>query len=1249
VQNGLARAVIIPWGKGERKVIIIGGKKYQYNGKSISKTLENKVSSWYILMAATSSNQNIHIYDILSTENSDTEPGTRLTQKQRKLRRENLTKKLQRFIKKNFNDLSPKNHSVQIVYNIESKNKETSTTTTREYITDVFHVNGGKYKLRKAIEDNLYDIQQYMMDKYEITLLNMKIKRLYVDDVIKDIQNFDEIKMFGTVLNLCGYDLTVGHYEYTNACCVEYHVEMFNKIRHKNWTNERFMSEVGMKQIDEGVSLKQLIPLYKKYRIGFHIVDFKYHHTRSHHDYGYEINSKYLRLFYMIEGNHLYPIIDKRDQHSLSQIKAGKGKYQRPTHPEPTERDVKIFSRPEEILEMLGLYEPRTPSGFTISIPCNLPPIHVVDECKTSIFVSSNQGCVNELFYQLLRRGKLYNKNVKSEHGRITQFNIDDMTIQENLHYDDVERTIDTLNRRGTPSQWIYSGQTIQRLSNEYYNKYYNKDYKSEMSPQLMDVFDSKLSKNTGFNITLSREEATRSYDFNKLYSFILRNCGSFGWCRYTPTDEVRAFRLADVIETGFYYIETDNVFPCRGNGWYCDSFINEILQMGIITKDDIKYQIKSSNVLPNDFFQEFVDDVASTFSGYKLALNGFIGILSKMHTTNKHHYFTQDRNTALSHWLRFPKEYSFMGIYDTDDIYNYCLSDTIENNTETLQSMIDRALNKAVQPMAWMVNKEVLSPQYNNGAPIQRKIYDIANLMVYKKHMEITRLNPRAELVRIKTDLLGYVGISPDRAIETDDTKWGEVKIELSAPKPGELFNSSDYNRNETFEMRDRDWVNHEREVLSDDDIQSIIETGGLIHGMAGVGKSTALKKVRDTLQQMGNKYLISAFTHKACDIVDGTTFHKTLGIDIKTGHYDYMLIKSYKDKGLTHILIDEVSMIPSFIWNILAHIVSKYGFTIIGCGDWEQLPPVEEEHIDFKNTNIVKSIFKYKSYELTKVWRFSEDELLQDAYRAVGGQDIGISKYSSIAKPLSLCFSNDMVNAVNNKWNTFYSNQHSTNGGKILKVQGFDYTEYYLHKDLVLMAYKTHGKYVFTNSQELTVKDWSDHELTLVNAKGEEITLEMKYTASFKPRYAMTVHKSQGSTFTEDYSIYERENMSSRMLYVALTRARKKEQINFCSRTCDMESNGYIYSYEYNGRYYIGSTRNLNKRKQEHRNGNKCGPKFKQAIEKYGFDNFKFRVLQTIRFNNIRELWRLEDTYIRKYNSIDNGCNVRINKIEK
>jgi hypothetical protein len=208
----------------------------------------------------------------------------------------------------------------------------------------------------------------------------------------------------------------------------------------------------------------------------------------------------------MIEGNHLYPIVDKQKQHSLSQIKAG-NKYRPCVQVEPAVRSVHVFNNINDILRMLNFnnltYFKTELNNGEISLPIGRKlKTFDYEECKTSIFVCTERGCVNDLFYHPLRMGRLYNNNVKSEHGQITQFNIENITIQENLHYDNVKETLDKLG-----DDWIYSGQSIQRLAHEYYNKHYNQNYKSDMSPQLMDVFNNTLSKNTGFNVTLSKEQ----------------------------------------------------------------------------------------------------------------------------------------------------------------------------------------------------------------------------------------------------------------------------------------------------------------------------------------------------------------------------------------------------------------------------------------------------------------------------------------------------------------------------------------------------------------------------------------------------------------------------------------------------------------------------------------------------------------------------------------------------------------------
>ena len=149
-----------------------------------------------------------------------------------------------------------------------------------------------------------------------------------------------------------------------------------------------------MSSIDEGVSLNQLLPLYIKYRIRYHCVNFKYHKTASHSDQGYKANENYPVLFYMIEGTHLYPIREAVQQRSISQKTIEQGKtYHHKTNTKPHERTTHVFNHPEDILMMLGemKYEQhRTFFDF--------------DECKNDIFVCEIREVVHNLFYNFLRK-----------------------------------------------------------------------------------------------------------------------------------------------------------------------------------------------------------------------------------------------------------------------------------------------------------------------------------------------------------------------------------------------------------------------------------------------------------------------------------------------------------------------------------------------------------------------------------------------------------------------------------------------------------------------------------------------------------------------------------------------------------------------------------------------------------------------------------------------------------------------------
>ena len=70
--------------------------------------------------------------------------------------------------------------------------------------------------------------------------------------------------------------------------------------------------------------------------------------------------------------------------------------------------------------------------------------------------------------------------------------------------------------------------------------------------------------------------------------------------------------------------------------------------------------------------------------------------------------------------------------------------------------------------------------------------------MLVYKIHLELMKANLNASLVRLKTDLLGYVNIA--REIEIDYNAWGQVKRVWDPPRPGSLHDPALYVRKTKF-----------------------------------------------------------------------------------------------------------------------------------------------------------------------------------------------------------------------------------------------------------------------------------------------------------------------------------------------------------------------------------------------------------------------------------------------------------------
>ena len=438
---------------------------------------------------------------------------------------------------------------------------------------------------------------------------------------------------------------------------------------------------------------------------------------------------------------------------------------------------------------------------------------------------------------------------------------------------------------------------------------------------------------------------------------------------------------------------------------------------------------------------------------------------------------------------------------------------------------------------------------------------------------------------------------------------------------------------RTDTYQLDNEFWNN-----VTENDIENVFNDGLLVYGMAGTGKTTKLRALKEALQD--NEHITVCPTHKACKLVNGNTIHRIFGINPIDLSYEYKKAQALNDAGIKYIFLDEISMISERIWNILCHLKKEFGFVFIGFGDFKQLRPVGEEHIDFENTWLVKHLFNNNRCHLKTVYRFNENKLLQDAYECADGKSIDFKRYGNKECDLSLCWTNLCVDTLNSKYNEMHAKKYN----KVKEVKGYGNTKILLHKNLQLLAYRSSLAKKYYNSEDFTVVDFDDEHFSLKSAEGETIKVDIKFTNHFKPFYAITVHKAQGMTINNPYSIYEYDRMKHNMLYVALTRTSKEEYVNFCDMKINRPRTGFIYRYSYNNKSYIGCTTSIEKRKEDH----KCNitHKFGRAIKEIGYDNFMFEILEKVKFSDWNELYEIEDEYIKKYDSINNGFNSRRNK---
>jgi len=106
-------------------------------------------------------------------------------------------------------------------------------------------------------------------------------------------------------------------------------------------------------------------------------------------------------------------------------------------------------------------------------------------------------------------------------------------------------------------------------------------------------------------------------------------------------------------------------------------------------------------------------------------------------------------------------------------------------------------------------------------------------------------------------------------------------------------------------------------------------------------------------------------------------------------------------------------------------------------------------------------------------------------------------------------------------------------------------------LTKDMPVIARKNEKASDIFNNEMFTVKNIDHHKQLIIVCDDDDKVVEVpfdKFQRLFYPAYAITIYKSQGSTFDHPYTIHEYNHprFDNRLKYVALSRSTKLQNIN-------------------------------------------------------------------------------------------------------
>lgn len=657
----------------------------------------------------------------------------------------------------------------------------------------------------------------------------------------------------------------------------------------------------------------------------------------------------------------------------------------------------------------------------------------------------------------------------------------------------------------------------------------------------------NKITVEDGFEVA--------AVDFYRNYASIARE-GDF----YTiPLHQsIEDYDHKDISETdhAIYYVETNNSTVFSGNGVYDFLVVKYGLEKMIISKDDIKKKIGAVHQPSiNSILKDFVDRIYSlqiNDKHKKYLINHLIGGFQSEHTFGGHTSVITDNLEEAS--------------------FFYHTSDKCQKIVRTLPAPIpvtDDAGNviKRVTPYLFAGNNVSMKKKTNEL--IRRAIAQRARMRVCQLADDI-RDHYEYPIIEIKTDAVYYLRpLNFPLYPVSDRCTFGSIRKE-EVKKPCKSYEAHNPATNkEIYQFSSIQW-NEPLGLISDSkyfDASKLLQfKRAYIEGFAGTGKTYILLELAKLYRAQGKKVELAAFTHAAADLIDGRTTHSFAGIDMMGNSCEKAIKKAMSEIDV--LLIDELSMVPDCIYSILSQLPKD--MTIIGAGDFRQFEPIEKEkHGKYVDTDMFKELFGNNLITLRKICRsdrqFAMDcvqlhdrALVEGVNKALSHFDIETKEFDGGDIPAfdlgdkNICYRNKTRRAINKavsaKKSTIYKSidvkkseefSHLIQGMPLISNTNSNKWGYHNNQRFTLISLGEDDDQAFGDFRESPIRIESDKDHTQMDIPFD------RFIKDFRPAYAITAHKAQGSTIRDNYGIHEAWMMGAHGIYVALTRATDKKNI--------------------------------------------------------------------------------------------------------